>query len=149
MKFHTTVMLGGKRATGLVIPEAVIERLGAGKRPKVSVTLNDYTYRTTVAPRNGQYLLSLSAENREAAGLAAGDEIDVEIVVDDAPREVEVPADLTAALGDGPAREFFDSLAYTHRKGWVRWISEAKKEETRLARIEKAVAALKTGERVH
>jgi hypothetical protein len=73
MKFHTTVMLGGKTATGLVIPEAVIETLGAGKRPKVSVTLNDYTYRTTVAPRNGQYLLSLSAENREAAGLVAGD----------------------------------------------------------------------------
>lgn len=144
------MLLGGKTATGIDVPADVVDGLGAGKRPKVAVSIGAHTYRTTIHPRGGQFLVPLSAENREAAGVAAGDEVDVDIVLDDAPRVVEVPADLAAALGSGGrAREFFDSLSYTHRKEWVRWITAAKKEETRVSRVAKTVAALHAGKRTH
>lgn len=98
----------------------------------------------------GRFLVPLSAENRAAAGVAAGDEVDVGIALDIAPREVTVPADLADALAqDDDAREFFDSLAYTHRKEWVRWIEEAKRAETRNARVSKAVESLRDRKRTH
>jgi Bacteriocin-protection, YdeI or OmpD-Associated/Domain of unknown function (DUF1905) len=149
MKFATTVLLGGKTATGIVVPDDVVEALGSGKRPKVAVTVNGHTYRTTVALMHGQFLVPLSAQHREAAGVAAGEAVEVDLVLDDAPREVELPADLATALGNGPAREFFDQLSFTHRKEWARWITEAKKAETRQARVDKAVIALGEGKKTH
>ena len=140
------VELGGKTATGLAVPDEVVERLGAGKRPAVKVTIGDYTYRTTVAPMGGRSMVPLSAEHRSAAGVVAGDEIDVDIEADQEPRTVAVPADLGAALaGDEQARTFFDGLSYSRRKEWVRWIEEAKRAETRADRIDKAVASLHAG----
>jgi hypothetical protein len=150
MTFRTTVLLGGKTATGLAIPDAVVEGLGAGKRVKVALTVNGYTYRTSVAPMNGVYMAPLAAEHREAAGVAAGDEVEVSVVLDDAPRVVELPADLAAAIDSDPkARAFFDSLAFTHRKEWVRWATEAKRPETRQTRIEKTLQGLQAGKRTH
>jgi antitoxin component of MazEF toxin-antitoxin module len=150
VRFRTTVLLGGKTATGIEVPADVVEALGAAKRPKVTVSLGGHTYRTTISPRGGQFLVPLSAENRAAAGLAAGDDLEVDIALDDAPRVVDVPADLQAALSTSTAaREFFDSLSYTHRKEWVRWITEAKKEETRASRVVKTLAALAAGKRTH
>jgi hypothetical protein len=147
MKFSSTVLLGGKTATGLVIPDDVVEALGMGKRPKVVVTVNGHTYRSTVSFMHGQFLVPLAAAHREAAGVAAGGNIDVELVLDEAPREIELPDDLAAVLGTGPAREFFDGLSFTYRKEWVRWITEAKKPETRQARVDKAVIALGEGKK--
>lgn len=98
----------------------------------------------------GRYLVPLSAENRTAAGVSAGDDVDVEIEADYEPREVVVPADLAAALGeDGTASTFFDQLSYTNRKEWVRWVADAKKAETRAARVAKTVSALHAGVRTH
>ncbi len=146
MNFQTTVLQAGKTATGLPIPDVVVEALGSGKRPKVVVTVAGYSYRTTVAPMGGQYLVPLSAEHRTAAGVAAGDQVEVDIELDQAPRVVELPADLAAELSrDVQAREYFDGLAYTHRKEWVRWIEEAKKPETRQTRLDKTMAALRAG----
>lgn len=148
MKFHTTVELGGKTATGLQVPDHVVSALAAGKRPSVRVTIGGHSYRTTVASMGGRFLVPLSAENRAAAGVAAGEEVDVDIALDAAPREVTVPGDFGDALGrDIEARQFFDGLAYTHRKEWVRWIEESKKAETRSARISKAVESLRGGKR--
>jgi hypothetical protein len=150
MTFRATVVLGGKTATGIAIPDEVVEGLGAGKRVKVALTVNGYTYRTSVAPMNGTYMAPLAAEHREAAGVAAGDEVEVSIALDDAPRVVEVPADLEAAIDRVPsARAFFDALSFSHRKEWVRWVTEAKKPETRQSRIEKTVLGLKDGKRTH
>lgn len=150
MRFRTTVLLGGKTATGMVVPDDVIAALDSGRQPSVRVTIGAHTYRTTVASRGGQFLLPLSAENREAAGVAAGDEVDVGIELDTAPREVTLPADLADALGAvAAARKFFDGLSYTYRKEWVRWVEEAKKAETRQARIAKAVDGLRAGKRTH
>jgi antitoxin component of MazEF toxin-antitoxin module len=147
VEFRTTVELGGKTATGLRVPDDVVEALGAGKRPPVVVTLGGYTYRTTVAQMGGAYFVPLAAEHREPAGVAAGDEVDVRIELDSAPRETALPDDLDAALDDA-ARTHFHSLAPSHRKEWVRWVEEAKKPETRAARIEKTAASLREGKKV-
>ena len=148
MKFRATVELGGKTATGIEVPEDVVAALGSGNRPPVTVTIGGHTYRTTVARMGGRFLIGLSAENRTAAGVAAGDQVDVSIALDAEPREVEVPADLAEALAhDRPARATFDGLSYTHRKEWVRWIEEAKKAETRATRLAKTVESLHAGKR--
>lgn len=148
MKFRATVELGGKTATGIEVPEDVVAALGSGNRPPVTVTIGGHTYRTTVARMGGRFLIGLSAENRTAAGVAAGDEVDVEIELDAEPRQVEVPADLAEALAhDHTARANFDGLSYTHRKEWVRWIEEAKKAETRATRLAKTVESLHAGKR--
>ena len=144
MEFRSTVVLGGKTATGIPVPAEVVEKLGAGKRPPVVVTVAGYSYRTTVAPYSGSYFVPLAAEHREAAGVQAEQEVEVEIELDSAPREVTLPEDLHAALDD-EARAAFDGLAYTHQKEWVRWVEEAKKPETRTTRIEKTVEGLKAG----
>jgi hypothetical protein len=145
--FRTTVVLGGKTATGLQVPDDVVEALGAGKRPPVVVTVGGYTYRTTVAPMGGSFWVPLAAEHREAAGVQADEEVEVSVVLDTAPREVGVPEDLAAAFDDA-VRAQFDALAYSHRKEWVRWVEEAKKPETRAARIEKTVESLRAGKKV-
>ncbi|NHC13697.1 YdeI/OmpD-associated family protein [Motilibacter deserti] len=148
MRFRTTVELGGKTATGLPVPEEVVQALGGGKRPAVVVTIGGHTYRTTVAPMGGRYFVPLAAEHRTAAGVAAGDEVEVEVEPDTAPREVVVPDDLGAELvADAVARAAFETLAYSHRKEWVRWIEEAKKPETRAARVAKTVGSLREGKR--
>ena len=148
MRFESTVELGGKTATGIQVPDEVIEALGASKRPPVTITINGYTYRTTAVRMGGSFYVPLAAENREAAGVAAGDAITVDIENDTAPREVTLPDDLAAAMDDA-ARTAYDGLSYTHRKEWVRWVEEAKKPETRATRIEKTVAGLKAGKRTH
>jgi hypothetical protein len=146
MEFRTTVELGGKTATGLRVPDDVIESLGAGKRPPVHITVGNYSYRTTVAPMGGAFYVPLAAEHREAAGVRAGEEVDVRIELDSAPREVPVPDDLSTAMDD-PVRRTFDGLAYSHRKEWVRWVEEAKKPETRAARVAKTVGSLREGKK--
>jgi hypothetical protein len=123
MKFRATVELGGKTATGIEVPEDVVAALGSGNRPPVTVTIGGHAYRTTVARMGGRYLVPLSAENRTAAAVAAGDQVDVDIEPDTGPREVTVPADLAEALAhDDVARANFGGLSYTHRKEWVRWV---------------------------
>ena len=145
MRFRTTVELGGKTATGMRVPAEVVEALGTRKRVPVTVTIGGHTYRSTIAPYGGDYMLPLSAENREAAGVQAGDEVEVEVAVDDAPREVAVPADLAAALTP-EARAFFDGLSRTNRQRYVLWVESAKKPETRQARVQKSAALLADGQ---
>lgn len=147
MEFRTTVELGGRTATGLPVPAEVVESLGAGKRPPVVVTVGGYSYRTTVALVAGAFWVPLAAEHREAADVQAGEEVDVHVSLDTAPREVPVPDDLAAAF-DEPVRSAFDALAHCHRKEWVRWVDQARKPETRAARIERTVESLRAGRKV-
>jgi hypothetical protein len=140
-KFKTTIMLAeDMNATGIVVPDDVVGKLGQGKKPKVVVSLKGYSYRSTVAVMGGKFMLPLAKEHRDKAGVKGGDKVEVTLEVDDAPREVEVPKDLAAALKKAGARAAFDKLAFTHRKEHVRSIEEAKAAETRVRRIEKAVA---------
>ena len=142
MRFRAEVELHGKTATGIRVPAEVVDGLNAGKRVPVTVTINGYSYRTTIAAYTDTYLVPLSAENREGAGVRAGEVVDVDIERDTAPREVTVPSDLAEALDEGGVRVAFDALSFTRRKEYVVAVEGAKKPETRRARIERAVADL-------
>ncbi len=146
MRFRTTVLLAGKTATGIRIPPEVVEHLGSGKRPPVRVTINGYTYRSTVAVMGGEFMVGIAAEHRAAAGVAAGNEVDIDIGLDLEPREVTVPADLAGALDQEPeARRFFDGLSYSNRRRFVLSVEEAKTPETRQRRITRSVDTLRDG----
>ncbi|QNK56778.1 YdeI/OmpD-associated family protein [Paenibacillus sp. PAMC21692] len=146
MKFTTVIELGGKTATGFEVPAEAVEAFGQGKKPAVKVTIGGHTYRSTVAVYGGKYMLPLSAENRNAAGVAAGDKVDVALELDTEPRELEVPADFAEALDCVPAaRTFFEGLSYSNKRRIVLQIEGAKSEETRIRRIDKAVSSLREG----
>jgi len=146
MKFRAIIELSGKSATGIAVPEEVVARLGSSKRPAVRVTINGHTYRSTVAPMNGVFMLPISAENRMLANVSAGDEVEVEIEPDTQPREVSVPPDLLEALDrDVDAKRFFDGLSYSNKQRVVLSIEGAKTAETRVRRIAKAVSTLREG----
>jgi hypothetical protein len=145
-RFRAVLQLHGKTATGIAVPAAVVAALGVGKRPAVGVTLNGYSYRSTVAPMGGAFMLPVSAEIRAGAGVVAGDEVQVELVLDTAPREIGVPPDFAAALDAEPeARRHFEALSYSNKRRHVSSITEAKTPETRQRRIAKAVATLREG----
>lgn len=146
MHFRARVELGGKSATGIQVPAEVLTQLGSSKRPPVRVTINGYTYRSTVAPMGGVFMLPLSAENRTQAGVNAGDEVEVELELDTQPREVSVPPDFQEALGRDPdAKRHFDGLSYSNKQRIVLSIEGAKTAETRQRRITKAMEDLRQG----
>jgi len=143
MRFRTVVELGGKTTTGLRVPPEVVTTLGRGQRPTVRVTIGGHTYRSTVAPYRGESFLPLSAENRSAAGVAVGDEVDVDVERDTEPRVVVVPPDLAAALDADPAaRRALDPLSHSNQRRHVLTVESAKAAETRQRRIDKLVAEL-------
>ena len=146
MRFRTRILQTGKTAAGIEVPEEVVQALGSGRRPPVTVTINGHTYRNTVAVMGGVSMIGVSAENRAAAGVAGGEEVDVDIELDTAPRDVTVPPDLAAALDREPAaRRTFDALSYSNKSWHVLQVEGAKSSETRERRIAKSVEALKAG----
>ncbi len=146
VRFRAVVQLNGKTATVVEVPPEVVASLGSSKRPPVRVTINGYTYRSSVASMGGVFMLSISAENREGAGVSAGDEIDVDLELDTEPREVVIPPELAEALArDADARRTFDGLSYSNMRRIVIPIDDAKTPETRQRRIDKTVALLREG----
>ncbi|WP_228641122.1 YdeI/OmpD-associated family protein [Microtetraspora sp. AC03309] len=146
MRFRVTLELAGKTATGFQVPDEVVADLGAGKRPPVRVTINGHTYRSTVASMGGRYMIGISAANRVSAGVAAGDDVVVDLELDTEPREVAVPADLAEALDrDADAKRFFDTLSYSKKQWFVLSVEGAKKPETRQRRLTETIAMLRDG----
>jgi hypothetical protein len=146
MRFRTEILQGDKTATGIRVPAEVVDALGAGKRPKVTVTINGYAYRSSIAVMGGEFMVGVSAENRAGAGVAGGDEVDVDIELDTAPRVVSVPPDLAAALDAEPAaRRTFDALSYSNQGWHVYQLDAAKSDETRQRRVAKSIDALREG----
>ena len=146
MRFRTTIRQTGKTAMGFEIPADVVEGLGAGKRPPVRVTINGYTYRNTVAVMQGRFMIGVSSEHRGPARVTGGDEVDIDLELDTAPREITVPPDFAAALDAEPAaRRTFDALSYSNKSWHTLQIEGAKAPETRARRIEKSVATLAAG----
>jgi hypothetical protein len=132
---------------GLEVPPEVVEALGGGKRPAVTITINGYSWKSRVAIMRGRYLLGLSNANRQAAGVATGDEVEVEVEIDAEPRVVAEPADFARALDADPvARTAYDRLSYGHKREHALAIESAKKPETRMRRVEKALATLRDHE---
>ena len=146
MRFRTTVRLDGKTATGLPVPPEVVSGLGDSKKPAVTVTVNGFTYRSTIAVRGGQYLIPASADVRKQSGVSAGDEVEVDVEVDTAPRDIVVPADFGERLEAEPTvRAFFESLSYSLKSVHTLSIEQAKTAETRARRIDKAMDTLRQG----
>jgi Bacteriocin-protection, YdeI or OmpD-Associated/Domain of unknown function (DUF1905) len=132
---------------GLEVPPEVVEALGGGKRPAVTITINGHSWKSRVAIMRGRYLLGLSNANRQAAGVVTGDEVEVEVEIDAEPRVVVEPADFARALDADPvARTAYDRLSYSRKREHVLAIESAKKAETRRRLIEKALAMLRDQE---
>ena len=146
MTFRATVLVAGKTATGIPVPDEVVTALGAGRRPAVRVTVNGYSYRTTIANMGGTFMFPVSADIRARAGVAGGDAVDVEIELDTEVREVAVPADFAAVLATDPAAgKFFESLSNSNKASYLQWIESAKKAETRARRLPEALELLRSG----
>jgi hypothetical protein len=141
MRFDTTLFLTGNN-TGIEVPSDIVEQLGGGRRPAVNVVVNGFAYRSTIASMGGRYLIPFSADKRAATGISGGDPISVELSLDTAPREVEVPGDLASALDAADLRAAFDALAPSARKAHVANVEGAKAEETRRRRIAAIVRKL-------
>jgi antitoxin component of MazEF toxin-antitoxin module len=135
-------------AAAVILDDTQVAAVGEGaKRFPVTATVNDFTWRTSVTRMGGEFALGFPREVREKAGVQAGDEIDVTLALDTEPRTVEVPPMLAEALAADPiAAAAFEGMAFTHRKEYARWITEAKKDETRQRRAEQAVTMIRAGE---
>ncbi|MBD8059274.1 DUF1905 domain-containing protein [Cellulomonas sp. JH27-2] len=142
MATFTTVLAQMGNNVGIEVPDDVIAELGAGKRPPVVVTLNGFTYRSTVGVMGGRSLIPVAAAIRASAGVAGGEEHEITLTLDDQPRTVEVPDELARALDAAGVREAFDKLAPSRRKEAVRSVVDAKAEATRDRRIAAVVASL-------
>ncbi|RYE21499.1 MAG: DUF1905 domain-containing protein [Sphingobacteriales bacterium] len=143
MKFETTILQAKKTATGIEVPEEIVEKLGGGKRPAVNVTINGKTYRSSIAVMGGKYMIGVSAENRALTGVQGGDKVVVELSLDSAPRELALPAAFEAALKKNEvAKKAFEALSYSKKQTHVLPIQNAKTEATRDRNIDKAITAL-------
>ena len=144
MDFRAVIEQSGVTATGIPVPDEVVAGLGPGKRHAITVTINGHSYRSSVAPYRGAYMIALSAENRAKAGVAGGDEVDVAVELDDQPRTVEKPAALAQALeADPAARTAFAALSYSNQRRHVLAIEGAKTDATRQRRVEAVLAELR------
>ena len=146
MQFRATVEQTGVTTTGIAVPEHVLDELGGGKRPRISVSFNGFSYRTTVGTHNGGPMISVSSDVRAASGAKAGDEIDVTVEIDTAPREIEIPEELAAALAADPeANAAFAALSNSKKQQLTLPVAKAKGAETKARNIEKALKALRGG----
>lgn len=146
MKLTAELEPSGGTTAGYRVPEEVVEQLGSSRRPKVTVTVNGYTFRTSIASMGGQYWLGVSRDRREAAGIAAGETHELELELDTAPREIEVPEDLAQALAAEPeAAAFWETLSFSNQRYHVEQVTGAKKPETRAKRVTKSVTMLREG----
>jgi hypothetical protein len=143
-RFRARVLQAGKTATGVEVPERVVLGLGSTRRPLVKVTINGYGYRSAIAPMGSTYMLGISEEVRNNAGVKAGDTIDVDVELDTEKRDVEVPPELAKALAkDAKAKKYFESLSYSRKYALAAPIANGKTPETRQRNLEKAMAELK------
>ncbi len=144
----TTTLQPRGPAAAVVLSDAEVAQVGEGAKAfPVVATIGDYSWRGRVTRMDGEFLLGLNREVRTGAGVEAGDSVAVRIALDAAPREVEVPEALAAALeGDAEARQRYDALAFSHRKEFARWIAEAKRDETRDRRVAQALEMLRAGQ---
>ena len=105
-------------------------------------------FRSTVAVYGGRSYLPVNRALREAAGVAAGDAVVIELEADDQPRTVDPPPDLAAALAEDPeARAAFAGLSFTHQREYAEWVAEARREATRRRRVDQTVQMLRDGRR--
>ena len=146
VEFRAELETSGGTAAGFTVPQEVVDKLSGGGHPKVVVRVNGYEFRTSIARMGSRFMLGVSKERRAAAEIAPGQILDVEVELDTAPREIEVPEDLATALAADPqAKAFFDSLSYSKQQWHTLQVSGAKQPETRARRVATSVAMLREG----
>ena len=146
MKFRAVIELSGKTAAGIHVQAEVVAALRSSRKPAVRATINGFTYRTSVAVLGGEFILGVPPEFRAGAGVAPGEEVEIDLELDTAPREVALPEDFAAELArDSVAQRTFDALSYSNKRRLVIPISDAKAPETRERRIAKTVGLLHEG----
>lgn len=147
VSFSTNVLQIGNN-TGICVPDDVVEKLGAGKRPPVNVTVNDFSYRNTIAVMGGKFMIGISAEIRGKTGIKGGDKVIVQLELDTLPRKVNLPSDFKEALDENQkAKTFFEALSYSNKRRYVLPIDDGKTELTRVKRIQKAINDLSEGKK--
>jgi hypothetical protein len=145
LSFETTLLAAGKTATGIEVPSEVVEALGSGRRPAVRVTINGYTYHSTVAVMGGKFMLGVSADVRSKAGLTAGDQLGVVLELDTERRTYPAPAELRKVFSkDKSAKKTYDSLSFSRQRAIAEPIASAKTDATREKHLARAVEALTT-----
>jgi hypothetical protein len=146
MRFRAELQRTGGTTTGFEVPDEVVAGLNGGGRPKVVATFHGFTMRSTIAKMGGSYWLGVSAERRAAAGVEGGEVFDVDVELDTAPRELEVPDDLQQALKSEPkAGDFWPTLSFSNQRWHVDQLTSAKTAETRARRLAKSIALLSEG----
>ena len=144
--FRAELLQSGKTTAGFEVPDEIVNELRGGGHPKVVVRIGGYEFRTSIARMGERYMLGVSNERRTESGIAPGETHDVEVALDTAPREVELPEDLATALaGDREAKIFFDTLSYSKQSWHVLKVLEAKTPETRARRVRTSVEMLRDG----
>lgn len=125
-----------------------VEEIFGKKRLKIKATFDNHVvYRGLLTRYSGDYFLMINKETRAAIGKIAGETVDICIEEDTEPRIVDVPDDFARAMEEGGVRAIFDKMSFTHQKEYARWIEEAKREETRMNRITKAVLMIQEGKK--
>jgi hypothetical protein len=143
-KFKAKIQQGMGGGAFVFFPHDVEKEFGTKGQVPVQATFDGIEYRgSLIKYGQPQHMLGILKAIRDKLGKGPGDTLDVEIWKDEDERTVEVPAELQKLLKKEGLLPFFEKLSYTHRKEYTRWISEAKKEETRQRRLEKAVEMLK------
>jgi Bacteriocin-protection, YdeI or OmpD-Associated/Domain of unknown function (DUF1905) len=146
VEFRAELETTGGATAGFEVQQAVVDELGGGSHPKVVVRVNGFEFRTSIARMGNRFMLGVSKERRAAAGVTPGETLDVHLELDTAPREIEVPQDLAAALAADPrAKAFFDALSYSKQQWHTLQVSGAKQPETRARRVAASVAMLREG----
>ncbi len=147
VSFDTTIIQTGNN-TGICVPNEIVEKLEAGKKPPVNVTINNFSYRNTVAVMGGKFMIGVSADIRSKTGIKGGDKVKVTLELDTKPREVEIPSDFQKLLNENAkARQFYETLSYSNKQRYVLPIGQAKTEDTRQRRMEKAIIDLNEGKK--
>lgn len=147
VSFDTTIIQIGNN-TGICVPNEVVEKLEAGKKPPVNVTINNFSYRNTVAVMGGKFMIGVSADIRSKTGIKGGDKVNVTLELDTKPREVEIPSDFQKLLNENAkARQFYETISYSNKQRYVLPIEQAKTEDTRQRRMEKAIIDLNEGKK--
>ena len=142
--FRATIQNAGGGGAYVEVPFDV-EKVFGSKRPKVKAMIEGIPYRGTLMRMGSEcHILGVLKDIREQIGKSFGDEVTVTVEPDTEPRVIEIPKDLMKELKeDKEAKAFFDKLSYTHQKEYIRWVEEAKKQETRQNRIAKTIEMLK------
>lgn len=134
-------------ATYITVPFKAEDIFGTKAQVKVKGFIDEVPFRSSLAPYGGVHYLGINKELRASTGKKPGDTVHVKLEADTEDRTVDIPSDLKSALEQNGLLDTFEKTSYTNRKEYVRWIETAKKEETRVARLQKAVERIGRGEK--